>query len=106
MGNELTPTQVKDPPTHIKYPVEENALYTLCMTGNYYLIFYILESSTVLLYYSGTGKRNGMREIFGMPLIKVLNQFTLTLQNSAPYYFLNNTHALLKIVIFSQILVH
>ncbi|XP_013784276.1 protein D3-like [Limulus polyphemus] len=32
LGNELTPTQVKDPPTRINYPVEDNALYTLCMT--------------------------------------------------------------------------
>ncbi|XP_042912518.1 protein D3 [Parasteatoda tepidariorum] len=31
-GNELTPTQVKDPPTHINYPVVANSLYTLCMT--------------------------------------------------------------------------
>lgn len=31
-GNELTPTQVKDIPTHISWPTEEGALYTLCMT--------------------------------------------------------------------------
>ncbi|GBM57864.1 Phosphatidylethanolamine-binding protein 1 [Araneus ventricosus] len=31
-GNELTPTQVKDPPTHINWPAEDDALYTLCMT--------------------------------------------------------------------------
>ncbi|GIZ02174.1 phosphatidylethanolamine-binding protein 1 [Caerostris extrusa] len=32
LGNELTPTQVKDPPTHINWPIEEDAFYTLCMT--------------------------------------------------------------------------
>uniref|UniRef100_A0A1W7RAP7 Protein D3 n=1 Tax=Hadrurus spadix TaxID=141984 RepID=A0A1W7RAP7_9SCOR len=32
LGNELTPTQVKDPPTHISYPTEDGAFYTLCMT--------------------------------------------------------------------------
>lgn len=32
LGNELTPTQVKDPPTYINYPTEPDALYTLCMT--------------------------------------------------------------------------
>jgi phosphatidylethanolamine-binding protein (PEBP) family uncharacterized protein len=32
LGNELTPTQVKDIPTVIKWPTEPNALYTLCMT--------------------------------------------------------------------------
>uniref|UniRef100_A0A646QDK5 PBP1 n=1 Tax=Hemiscolopendra marginata TaxID=943146 RepID=A0A646QDK5_9MYRI len=32
MGNVLTPTQVKDPPTHISYPTEAEHLYTLCMT--------------------------------------------------------------------------
>jgi len=31
-GIELTPTQVKDIPTHIEWPVEEGAFYTLCMT--------------------------------------------------------------------------
>lgn len=31
-GNELTPTQVKDIPTHILWPTEEGALYALCMT--------------------------------------------------------------------------
>jgi phosphatidylethanolamine-binding protein (PEBP) family uncharacterized protein len=31
-GNELTPTQVKDIPVEIDWPVEEGALYTLCMT--------------------------------------------------------------------------
>ncbi|XP_050548119.1 protein D3-like [Daktulosphaira vitifoliae] len=30
-GNELTPTQVKDEPT-VKWDVEDNTLYTLCMT--------------------------------------------------------------------------
>jgi len=32
LGNELTPTQVKDVPTHLSWPTEEGALYTLCMT--------------------------------------------------------------------------
>ncbi|XP_054168686.1 protein D3-like isoform X1 [Oppia nitens] len=32
LGNELTPTQVKDIPTAIKWPIEDKALYTLCMT--------------------------------------------------------------------------
>ncbi|XP_067012135.1 protein D2 isoform X2 [Anabrus simplex] len=31
MGNELTPTQVKDPPT-VKWPAKDGTLYTLCMT--------------------------------------------------------------------------
>lgn len=31
-GNVLTPTQVKDIPT-VKWEAENNALYTLCMTG-------------------------------------------------------------------------
>jgi len=31
-GNELTPTQVKDPPSSVEWPTEEGALYTLCMT--------------------------------------------------------------------------
>lgn len=33
MGNELTPTQVKDIPTSVDWPTEEDGLYTLCMTG-------------------------------------------------------------------------
>ncbi|XP_067132921.1 protein D3-like isoform X2 [Centruroides vittatus] len=32
LGNELTPTQVKDPPTYINYPTEPDVLYTLCLT--------------------------------------------------------------------------
>jgi len=32
LGNELTPTQVKDIPVSIKWPNEETALYTLCLT--------------------------------------------------------------------------
>ncbi|XP_076372164.1 protein D3-like isoform X1 [Tachypleus tridentatus] len=32
LGNELTPTQVKDPPTFIDYPTEDDTFYTLCMT--------------------------------------------------------------------------
>jgi phosphatidylethanolamine-binding protein (PEBP) family uncharacterized protein len=32
MGNVLTPTQVKDPPTTIKWPTKDGKLYTLCMT--------------------------------------------------------------------------
>ncbi|RWS26985.1 phosphatidylethanolamine-binding-like protein [Leptotrombidium deliense] len=32
MGNELTPTQVKDVPIQISWPKEDGALYTLCMT--------------------------------------------------------------------------
>merc|ERR1712136_183116 len=31
-GNELTPTQVQNQPIKIEWPVEEGALYTLCMT--------------------------------------------------------------------------
>ncbi|KAG8200127.1 hypothetical protein JTE90_018916 [Oedothorax gibbosus] len=31
-GNELTPTQVKDIPTSVDWPTEEDGLYTLCMT--------------------------------------------------------------------------
>lgn len=31
MGNVLTPTQVKNPPT-VTWDVEDEALYTLCMT--------------------------------------------------------------------------
>merc|ERR1712212_1144225 len=31
-GNILTPTQVKCPPTHLVWPTEPDALYTLCMT--------------------------------------------------------------------------
>ena len=37
LGNILTPTQVKSPPTHLIWPTEPDALYTLCMTGNFYL---------------------------------------------------------------------
>ena len=33
-GNELTPTQVQNEPVKIEWPVEEGALYTLCMTGS------------------------------------------------------------------------
>ena len=32
LGNELTPTQVKDPPIQVKWPTESGAFYTLCMT--------------------------------------------------------------------------
>lgn len=32
LGNELTPTQVKDIPTHINWPADPNTLYTLCLT--------------------------------------------------------------------------
>lgn len=32
MGNELTPTQVKDVPLSVTWPAEPEALYTLCMT--------------------------------------------------------------------------
>ncbi|VDP10914.1 unnamed protein product [Soboliphyme baturini] len=32
LGNVLTPTQVKDPPIHIKWPSEPGALYTLILT--------------------------------------------------------------------------
>jgi len=31
-GNTLTPTQVKDPPTHLQWPAENNSLYTLILT--------------------------------------------------------------------------
>lgn len=33
LGNTLTPTQVKKPPTKIEWKAEANAFYTLCMTG-------------------------------------------------------------------------
>lgn len=33
MGNELTPTQVKDQPS-VDWSADPNAFYTLCMTGN------------------------------------------------------------------------
>lgn len=77
MGNELTPTQVKDFPTHIKYPVEENALYTLCMTDpdapsrqdpkyrewHHLLVVNIpgtdVKSGTVLSEYVGSGPPKG-----------------------------------------------
>jgi len=32
LGNELTPTQVKNPPTVIEWKTEGDVLYTLCMT--------------------------------------------------------------------------
>ena len=32
LGNELTPTQVKDPPIQVKWPTQSGAYYTLCMT--------------------------------------------------------------------------
>ncbi|XP_074598184.1 protein D3-like [Brevipalpus obovatus] len=32
MGNELTPTLVKDPPTNVSWPTTPGSLYTLCMT--------------------------------------------------------------------------
>lgn len=32
MGNELTPTMVKDPPTFIHWPIENQKLYTVCLT--------------------------------------------------------------------------
>ena len=32
LGNELTPTQVKDIPSHVTWPSETSALYTVCMT--------------------------------------------------------------------------
>ena len=35
LGNELTPTQVKDEPQQVEWPVESGAYYTLCMTGKY-----------------------------------------------------------------------
>jgi hypothetical protein len=31
-GNELTPTQVKDPPT-VKWSADDSSYYLLCMTG-------------------------------------------------------------------------
>jgi len=31
-GNTLTPTQVKDPPTHLNWPADANSLYTLIFT--------------------------------------------------------------------------
>lgn len=77
MGNELTPTQVKDPPSHINYPVEDNALYTLCMTDpdapsrqnpkyrewHHWLVVNIpgtdVSSGTVLSEYVGSGPPKG-----------------------------------------------
>ena len=32
-GNELTPTQVRNHPVDISWPIEEDVLYTLCLTG-------------------------------------------------------------------------
>jgi len=32
LGNELTPTQVKDPPSLISWNAEDDSFYTLCMT--------------------------------------------------------------------------
>ncbi|EEB16280.1 phosphatidylethanolamine-binding protein, putative [Pediculus humanus corporis] len=32
LGNELTPTQVKNPPSVLKWKAEEDSFYTLCMT--------------------------------------------------------------------------
>lgn len=32
MGNELTPTLVKDPPNYVSWPTTPGSLYTLCMT--------------------------------------------------------------------------
>lgn len=39
-GNELTPTQVQNEPIKIEWPVEDGALYTLCMTGEFALESY------------------------------------------------------------------
>lgn len=36
MGNELTPTQVKDEPS-VSWPADPNSFYTLCMTGNIFM---------------------------------------------------------------------
>ncbi|KFM57900.1 Phosphatidylethanolamine-binding protein 1, partial [Stegodyphus mimosarum] len=77
LGNELTPTQVKDPPTHISYPAEKGGLYTLCMTDpdapsrqnpkyrewHHWLVVNIPEtdvsSGTVLSEYVGSGPPKG-----------------------------------------------
>ena len=32
MGNELTPTLVKDAPSYVSWPTEPGSFYTLCMT--------------------------------------------------------------------------
>ena len=32
-GNELTPTQVKNQPIKVEWPVEDGAFYTLCFLG-------------------------------------------------------------------------
>lgn len=34
LGNELTPTQVKDKPS-VRWNAESNSYYTLCLTGEY-----------------------------------------------------------------------
>lgn len=41
-GNELTPTQVQNQPIKIEWPVEEGALYTLCMTGYSFMVIMFL----------------------------------------------------------------
>ncbi|GBO21745.1 Phosphatidylethanolamine-binding protein 1 [Araneus ventricosus] len=76
-GNELTPTQVKDPPTHIQWPAKKGALYTLCMTDpdapsrkdpkyrewHHWLVVNIPETSvsegTVMSEYVGSGPPEG-----------------------------------------------
>lgn len=77
MGKELTPTQVKDRPTHVTWPVESGALYTLIMTDpdapsrddpkirevKHWLVVNIpgtdIESGTTLAAYIGSGPPEG-----------------------------------------------
>ncbi|GFY59127.1 phosphatidylethanolamine-binding protein 1 [Trichonephila inaurata madagascariensis] len=77
LGNELTPTQVKDIPTHIQWPAKQGALYTLCMTDpdapsrkdpkyrewHHWLVVNIPEndvsSGTVMSEYVGSGPPEG-----------------------------------------------
>ncbi len=40
-GNELTPTEVQNHPVNISWPVEQDALYTLCMTGLLPILFQV-----------------------------------------------------------------
>lgn len=77
LGNELTPTQVKDPPTFLSYPAEDDVLYTLCMTDpdapsrqnpkyrewHHWLVVNIpgtdLSKGTVMSEYVGSGPPKG-----------------------------------------------
>lgn len=47
LGKELTPTQVKDEPTQVEWPMEEGAYYTLCMTGMKMLVHLIYSPNSI-----------------------------------------------------------